>query len=407
MKLFYTLVLSFVFSHAYSINITPGSWLGKLSIKTTVFLPFHFSVNQPKSEQKIPSIVIFNGEEKIILSGKKTNSDSIDYVFPNFNSFIRIHLNNKNNLSGFWYNKSKGDDYKILFSASYLKKKTPSAKNTPNVFSGKWSTVFAPNTKDEEVAYGVFKQENNKMSGTFLTETGDYRFLAGKTNGKKFILSCFDGAHAFLFTANLSKNKDSIFGKFYSGIHWESDWFAVKSTISPLRNPDSITYIVDNRPFKFAFNDLDGQAYHYPNTTLKNKVVIVQILGTWCPNCLDESRYFKTLYDKYHKDGLEIISIAYERSDELLERLATIKKYKQVNDLNFTYLDGGCYCDKLVEKDFNMLNSFSSYPTSFFINRAGKIVLIHTGFSGPGTGEYYTEYTKKTESLVRKLLYDR
>lgn len=407
MKFIFTLLICLSFSHTFASSITLGNWYGKLEVKKSIFLPFRFKASEASPKTSFPTIAIFNGEEKIVLTGKATKTDSIDYVFPNFNSFIRIAVDNKNTLSGFWYNKAKGEHYKIKFSAKLIKNLIKSKENIPNTMDGKWSTVFAPNTSDKELAYGVFHQSGQALTGTFLTETGDYRYLAGHTDGNAFVLSCFDGAHAFLFTASLSKNKDSLYGKFYSGIHWESNWIAHKSAVSPLRNPDSITYIVDNKKFEFVVNDLDGLPYRYPNEDLKNKVVIVQILGTWCPNCLDESRFFKTLYDQYHKDGLEIISIAYERGRSADKRIAEIEEYKKENGFNFTYLDGGCYCDKLVYEHFNMLNAFSSYPTTFFIDRAGKVVRIHTGFAGPGTGKYYADYTKKTETLVKKLLYNR
>ncbi len=48
----------------------------------------------------------------------------------------------------------------------------------------------------------------------------------------------------------------------------------------------------------------------------KNKVVIVDIMGTWCPNCHDEEPLLVDLYNRYHKDGLEIVGLAYEYTDD-------------------------------------------------------------------------------------------
>jgi len=48
----------------------------------------------------------------------------------------------------------------------------------------------------------------------------------------------------------------------------------------------------------------------------KNKAVIVQIMGSWCPNCMDESAYLSKVYKQYNKQGLEIIALAYERTSD-------------------------------------------------------------------------------------------
>lgn len=403
MKIFYTILASVLLINNAKAAVSPGTWSGFLQLNTATVLPFLMTVDEEHSNNEFQLISIFNGEERIDLHGHKTTTDSIDYIFPNFNSFIRIHIGSKTELNGYWYNKAKSDHYKIPFKATFNTQNNEITK-VPNNFTGKWATIFEPNTENGEPALGVFKQNGEIMIGTFLTETGDYRFLAGKTNGKIFELSCFDGSHAFLFTGSLTKGNDSIYGHYYSGNHWESNWIAIKNKQSQLRDPDSITYVVNNLPVIFDLKDIYGKDYQYPNADTKDKVVIIQIMGTWCPNCLDETIFFKQLYDKYHKDGLEIISIGYETSKTLEGRIEAISKLKQRHKLDFTFLVGG-YSDKLIAQEkFNMLNEIVSFPTTLFIDRTGKVVLIHTGFSGPGTGEYYTKYTEKTEKLIKELL---
>ena len=60
---------------------------------------------------------------------------------------------------------------------------------------------------------------DGRVTGTFLTETGDYRYLEGVVDGDSLKLSCFDGSHAFLFHAAL--DQDSFRGRFWSGTHWD------------------------------------------------------------------------------------------------------------------------------------------------------------------------------------------
>jgi thiol-disulfide isomerase/thioredoxin len=403
MKVFFSILAFILLINNAKAGVSPGTWFGFLQLNTATVLPFLMTLSEDNGSDGFQIISIHNGEEKFVLYGNKSSPDSIDYVFPNFKSFIRIHLDSKTEMSGFWYNKAKSDHYKIPFKAIFSPENSDTI-NVPDYFTGKWATVFEPNSENGEPALGVFEQKGSLLIGTFLTETGDYRFLAGKNDGKTFELSCFDGSHAFLFTGNLSAGKDSIQGRFYSGNHWVSDWIAAKNKQSQLRNPDSITFVVNNLPVIFDLKDIYGKDYHYPNADTKDKVVIIQIMGTWCPNCLDETLFFKKLYEKYHKDGLEIISIGYETPKTSERRVAAIRKLKENHDLDFTFLEGGFADKHIAETKFNMLNEIVSFPTTIFIDKDGKVVLIHTGFSGPGTGEYYTKYTEKTEKLIKELL---
>ena len=241
------------------------------------------------------------------------------------------------------------------------------------------------------------------MNGTFLTETGDYRFLAGVVSDDSLYLSCFDGSHAFLFKALLN---DTLSGKFFSGKHWQSEWTAERNETFELKSPDELTYIVDDQPVEFSLKDLKGNDYNFPNDQLKGKVVIIQIMGTWCPNCLDETIFYTELYETYHEDGLEIISIGYENGDEFTDYVANIQRLKEKLDLDFTFLVGGRANKVLASEQFSMLNEIISFPTSIYVDRHGMVKRIHTGFNGPGTGVYYQEYVESTYSLIESLLAD-
>jgi len=128
-------------------------------------------------------------------------------------------------------------------------------------------------------------------------------------------------------------------------------------------------------------------------------------MGSWCPNCLDEVRYYKELYNKYHDQGLEIISICYEMGNDFDDYVTNINRLKNKLGLEFTFLVGGVANKGLASEHFSMLNEVISFPTSIFIGRDAKVKLVHTGFNGPGTGSYYREYIEETNLLIESLLY--
>ena len=409
MKIFFILSF-FVIATASFAQSTPkfclkkGQWISELKLTSTDVLPFNMLVEKIDNGF---SFAVMNGDEKIQLDSLIVINDSVYVKFPFFNSELVFHIDNRKSISGYWQNFNKGDDYKIDFISQ--KKKTSRFANAKkkckaiNV-NGKWEVVFEPNTDGAYPAVGIFEQEENtsEVNGTFLTETGDYRFLAGNTVGDSVYLSCFDGSHAFLFKA--LNNNGELNGRFYSGSHWQSGWEAKRNEQVELTSPDDLTYLQDSSGVQFELKNTDGSVYTFPNAQTENKVVIIQIMGTWCPNCLDETVFYKALYDKYHDQGLEIVSVGYETGETFEDHAASINRLKDKLALDFTFVVGGNARKDLASKHFNMLNQIISFPTSIYIDKEGNVKRIHTGFNGPGTGDYYDEYVKKTNALIEYLL---
>ncbi len=381
-------------------SIKNGIWNAKLQLNNTDVLPFILKVD--KNNQ----LTILNGEENIQLEKVRVENDSLRVRFPFFNSEI-VFVNNNKNLTGYWVNYQRNKNYKIPFYAKKVKRKSPRFLNTKNKkenikIEGKWEIKFEPGTEGEYPAIGLFHQEKNKIKGTFLTETGDYRFLEGNTTKDSLYLSCFDGSHAFLFKAIL-KN-DSLIGTFNSGSHWKSKWEGVLNESFELPNPEKLTYLINDEPITFSFPNLEKDTISFPNDTYKNKVVIVQIMGTWCPNCLDETILFKEMYEKYHLEGLEIIAVCYESGKTLDDNIRNAKRLRDKLKIEYPFLIGGSAKKNDASEDFPMLNNIMSFPTTIIIGRDGEVKQIYTGFNGPGTGEYYITYKKKLNILIQSLL---
>jgi thiol-disulfide isomerase/thioredoxin len=398
-RVFTFLLLLQVSISSLQAQIATGKWNAALKLDSNTTLPLRLEVEKGADEYEF---TIVNSEERIALKNVSQKGDTFTLQFPDFNSVLKFKISKKK-FEGYWINYNRGNNYLIPFSAQLAGKKTLSKNNRD--FTGKWKTIFDVNTPDSSFSIGVFNSKNNRITGTFLTETGDYGFLEGEVNGNKMYLSCLDGSHAFLFTGELNNGK--ITGKFHSGKHYVGNFQAEKDEKFELKNPDKITFLTSKEPLKFEMKDLNGDTYIYPNQQLKDKVVIIQIMGTWCPNCLDETIFLKRMYQKYHQQGLEIISIGYETPNTFEGQVQKIQLLKDRHELDFQFLVGGKADKQLVSKQFSMLNSISSFPTSIFIDRDGNISKIHTGFNGPGTGEIYIDFVRETDALILKLLNQR
>jgi peroxiredoxin len=63
--------------------------------------------------------------------------------------------------------------------------------------------------------------------------------------------------------------------------------------------------------------------------------------------------------------------------------------------------------DATIGKVLPMLHKINGYPTTFIIDKQGKVREIHTGFSGPGTGVYYTDWIQEFDKTIQALLVEK
>tara|TARA_R110000868_G_scaffold353150_13_gene614409 strand:- start:526 stop:1119 length:594 start_codon:yes stop_codon:yes gene_type:complete len=194
---------------------------------------------------------------------------------------------------------------------------------------------------------------------------------------------------------------------FYSGNHWEESFIAVRNETYELPNTNNLTYLKEGYDkVAFSFPDVNGNIISLEDDTYKNKVVLVQIMGTWCPNCLDESRYFAEFYKNNKNEDLEIIALAFEYVKTEEAAFKNIKRLKEKTGIEYPILlaQYGSSDKVIANEKLPMLNHILSYPTTIFIDKTGVVRKIHTGFNGPATGDKYVEFKTEFNSFIGELL---
>lgn len=376
-----------------------GFYRVALEVQDNQELPFIISVTSPTT------LEVYNAEEVIPVDEVRYSNDSVYIQTPVFEGYIAAKITD-HGFEGSFIKESLDRVVPVKAEKNNEVRFDITNETQPMDMSGVWETVFSPDSnEDRYIAKGIFEQSGNHLTGTFRTTTGDYRYLEGIVDGDTFKLSTFDGAHAFLFTGKVTDS--TLTGNFYSGNHWKEPFVAKKNNAYELPNEHDLTYIKEGyEKLAFSFPDEKGNQISLEDDRFKDKVVIVQIMGTWCPNCLDESKYYSQFYKDHQEEGIEFVALAFEVAKTEDAAFQRIKRLQDRIGIEYPILlaQYGTSDKKKAQEKLPMLNHVLSYPTSIFIDKKGNVRKIHTGFNGPATGQKYLDFKSEFETFVDQLL---
>jgi peroxiredoxin len=280
------------------------------------------------------------------------------------------------------------------------------ATGTAPMVGGLWDLEGVASSKGEKAWRLILRQSGTEVSGAILRVDGDTGTMTGSFKDGKFTLSHFSGSRPALLI--LKPAADGTLDVSLSALHGFSEMKAYRPEVARAKglpeptDADLHTTVKNpNEPFAFSFPDLNGKVVSNTDARFQGKVVLINITGSWCPNCHDEAPFLAALYDKYHAQGLEVVALSFEEADQLANptRLkAFIKEY----GIKYTVLLGG-ETDSAKAKLTQAVN-WDAWPTTFFVGRDGTVRGAHAGFPGPGSGELYKQETGEFVAKVEKLL---
>ncbi|MEZ0540684.1 peroxiredoxin family protein [Fibrella arboris] len=411
--------LPFLANGQSATTVKTGIWRAALETSGGQ-LPFGLDI-KPAAKAGKYTVFAINGAERLPMDEATLQGDTLHMPMGLFESELVAKVDG-DRLTGTWRKRRVNDQFQLVpFSARFgeaSRFNVPAGVAPSGDLSGKWQTVFraagndgAPG--DTTVAVGVFAQKGNEVTGTFLTPTGDYRYLAGNAFGDSLLLSCFDGGHAFLFKARRGDARrggakegpnQTLTGVFHSGPTYRETWTARLDPKASLPDPAKLTYLKPGQKFTFAFPDASGKTVSLTDPQFKGKVTVVQIMGSWCPNCMDETKFLAPWYVKNKARGVEVAGLAFEKTADLAESGPKLKRMSERFQIQYPVLLAGTNNKIEAAKSLPALSSVVAFPTTIFIDKKGTVRHIHTGFSGPGTGVYYDQYVGEFNRLIDKLL---
>jgi len=121
---------------------------------------------------------------------------------------------------------------------------------------------------------------------------------------------------------------------------------------------------VDRPAPAYKFKDLSGKKVSL--ASLKGKVVLVDFWATWCDPCRTEIPHYIEMQKKYGPEGLVIIGVSVDT-----KKPAVVKKFAE--EMGMNYIIGMRELDDIFEFGLDRSGDII-LPTTFLINRAGRII---------------------------------
>ena len=358
---------------------------------------------------------ILNGTERIAIPAVRIERDELVMSIAHYDSSVRAKVAyDGRRLTGRW-KKRRGKDlwtdmkFRATFGESprFRPLDPPAGPAASSTVAGRWAVRFS---SSDEPAVGILERagkpdgSRTEVSGTFLTTTGDYRFLAGSLEGTKLRLSCFDGAHAFLFDATLRPD-GTLAGDFWSSDNWHETWTARHDPGAKLPDGFAQTRWVGSATLAdLAFPDLDGHRRSLDDPAFAGKARLIEIFGSWCPNCHDAAALLTQLHEKYGSRGLSIVGLAFEVTGDFERDAKQVRRYATRHGVRYPLLIAGLSDKAKATKALTVLDRVRSYPTMIFLHADGRVRAIYSGFSGPATGAAHHTLRAEIEAIIEELL---
>jgi thiol-disulfide isomerase/thioredoxin len=368
-------------------------------------IPFQFEISRQGNQWRG---FFFEGDQRIGSTSGSFASETLqlDYEFLNTTLTATFDGNQWNGI--YRYNRKNGKEYS--FHARQYVAPSPDPTTPPKI-AEEWEMKLMGQdrspTKDSRTALSwrlFLRQSGADVSGSILRVDGDTGTLTGRWQGEKLVLSHFAGERPVLFEATLQPDGtlDILLNKQNRYIAAPVSDARAKGIPQPA-DPSNYTNVKNpNEPFLFRFPDSNGRIVSNTDPQFKDKVVILAIGGTWCPNCRDEAPFLVDLYNRFHSKGLEVVALNFEANGNLEEDKPRLETFIKEFSVPYPVLYAGSIGE--VKEKLPQIENFGAYPTSIYLGRDGRVASIHAGFASTATGQAHTELQQEVVAIVERLL---
>lgn len=375
-----------------------GNWRGVFTTPGGKDIPFNFEIDEATGKAWF-----LNAEEKFEAGKVAQHGDSLYISIDPFDSELAFKSSGTLLNGVFRRLDGKGSPVPVRAEWGAKDRFRFTATSAPAAIAGTYDIYFKENDGTVSHTVALINQNGSAISAVILRTTGDSRYLEGVVNGQEAYLSSFIGSSPSLYHLVFDQQR-SLTGEQLS-LRGAQSFTGVPNSNAKLPDPYSLTLLKPSfDKLSFSFPTVDGRLVSLDDAKYRNKVVIVTITGTWCPNCIDEAAFLSGWFRNNQQKGVEAIAIHYERQTDSAFLNKVIPRFRQRHGITYEEVIGGVADKKEVARTLPALQSFLAFPTIIFIDKKGKVARIYTGFSGPATGKFHQEFIKEFQQEIDKLL---
>lgn len=389
-----------------------GRWEGTLHYDSlTVVFPLTWSTT---GTSRAVQLALYNGTDSITstsvrvvpkgrgTAGTVNTGDSVIVDFAHLASRLR-GTRTADGFEGWFGNPRRRDSVRV--TAHPGRARVAASGKAPSI-AGTW--IFpVESSKGERAWRFVAQQSGANVTATILRVDGDAGAHTGTFADGRFALSHFDGTRPGRIDVepnadgSLTIVQRSPRGAARRYVAWRDADARARGLAEPA-DVATHTSVRDARePFAFDFKDVSGARVTNRDARYAGKVVVVNVTGTWCPNCHDEAPFLSSLYRKYREQGLEVVALDFEETEELQD-LSRLKAFVKRYDVDYAYLVAGE--PKEVTAKLPQAVNLNTWPATFFLGRDGTVRAVRTGFAAKASGVHHETLVAEYEAIVEGLL---
>lgn len=346
----------------------------------------------------------FNGDERVTSTAGHVEGNTLTLDFAHYATRLVATLED-GRLQGTYGSARNGQYALALHRVGKPVAYTPGA---PDI-AGLW-TLPVDSSKGERAFRFIVRQQGSSVQASILRVDGDTGLLTGGYVDGAFRLDHFDGGRAYVLKIvprpdrRLDLSLQGAIGPDRTFTAIRAEEAAAQGIAAPSDTATHTRWKDPAEPFRFSFPDLSGRTVSNTDPRFAGKVLVINITGTWCPNCHDEAPYLAEIYERYRGLGLEVVALSFEEAEQLADapRLrAFVAKY----GIDYSYLIAGepsQLKDRIPGAD-----NLNAWPTTFFVGRDGRVRGSHTGFAAPASGEFHAQLRREFAETIERLLAER
>lgn len=373
---------------------TPKAGVWRFELKyPNVDVPFLMELEPGKKGWQA---TLINGKERLELDTIVVSKGKWIVPLQTYQNYLEFSSLSPTMIRGHFVKPNKKPEERIPLEGrpGSFRRFDRNAKKAEVNLTGKWAMEMTEADGSKTQAVLLFDQSGNSLQASILTATGDYRYIDGYVSESNFETGAFDGVYNFVFRGKLE-------GKLLSGeIAAKSltRFTAKRDDQATLPDPLKQTQV---ESIDFAFPNMQGKTVNLAD--FKGQPVIIQIFGSWCPNCIDELGFLGPWYEKNKNRGVEIIALSFERALSPEDALKHLQKVVKKRAIPYPVLLAGTTSTDTPAIKLPGIKNFISFPTTIFLNKNHQVHKVHAGFNGPGTGLYYDEFKTMFENTINEL----